>query len=239
MTNFSIRKQDLITNPTPRVAVCLCLDVSPSMSGEVEQGAHPDTVGVPIDELNKGIIEFYKSIRSDTRAKYSAEVAVVAFSTTPVVERDFESIINATPPQLTLKAGGTSLGTAIEKCLTLLENRKNEYKEAGVDHYQPWLIVMTDGLPTDQTHQDSALKVVDLVNKKKLSIIPIGIGGGADREALSIMSPKFSPLKLKGLKFKEFFEWLSCSISGVSRTSTEEEYKPDYEKAKRLGDPLN
>ena len=35
---------------------------------------------------------------------------------------------------------------------------------------------------------------------------------------LSNISPKTPPLRLEGLKFKEYFEWLSGSISMVSQS---------------------
>ena len=41
--NMLLRMEDLVNNPTPRVPVCLCLDVSGSMSGSA------------IDELNQGV----------------------------------------------------------------------------------------------------------------------------------------------------------------------------------------
>ena len=43
MDNNLLRREDLVNNPTARVPVCLCLDISGSMDGD------------PIDELNKGV----------------------------------------------------------------------------------------------------------------------------------------------------------------------------------------
>ena len=62
--------EDLVNNPTPRVPVCLCLDVSGSMSGP------------PIDELNQGVKLLYDAIKDDEVALYSAEVSVVTFGGT-------------------------------------------------------------------------------------------------------------------------------------------------------------
>ena len=44
MNGDLVRMEDLVNNPTARVPVCLCLDVSGSMSGE------------KISELNQGIL---------------------------------------------------------------------------------------------------------------------------------------------------------------------------------------
>ena len=56
--DFLFRQEDLVQNPTARVPVCLCLDVSGSMSG------------APINELNKGVAQFYEAIQNDDVAFY-------------------------------------------------------------------------------------------------------------------------------------------------------------------------
>ena len=36
---------------------------------------------------------------------------------------------------------------AVMQALKLLETRKKEYVDAGVDYYQPWMVIMSDGQP--------------------------------------------------------------------------------------------
>ena len=98
------------------------------------------------------------------------------------------------------------------------ERRKNEYKSKGVDYYQPWLVLMTDGAPNgDPNELERAIqRTVKMANQRKLSVFPIGIGEDVDMGVLAKFSPKRSPLKLQGLKFREFFEWLSQSVSRTS-----------------------
>ena len=219
--NLIIKQKDLIENPTPRVAVCLVLDCSPSMSGEVNYGSIiQQTNQRPIDALNEGVRCFFTAVKEDEIAKYSVEIAVVSFSGKAKIVLDFQSIENVDIPtlELDMEHGGTSIGTAVKLTLELLNKRKNEYKEAGVDYYQPWLVLMTDGQPTDDTHKDVSKTVRELINTEKLTIFPIAIGDGADMEVLSMFSPKRTPLKLKGLKFNDFFEWLSQSISPIPQS---------------------
>lgn len=64
---FIIRQQELVENPTPRVPICLVLDVSGSMSGD------------PIEELQEGVRMFFDAIREDDVAQYAAEIAIVTF----------------------------------------------------------------------------------------------------------------------------------------------------------------
>jgi len=233
--NLIIRQKDLIENPTPRVAVCLVLDCSPSMSGEVNYGSVIQQINPrPIDALNEGVRCFFAAVKEDEIAKYSVEIAVVSFSRKAKIVLDFQSIENVDIPtlELEMKYGGTSIGTAVKLALELLGKRKNEYKEAGVDYYQPWLVLMTDGQPTDDSHVDISKTVQEMVNTKKLTVFPIGIGDAADMNVLSMFSPNRSPLKLKGLKFNDFFEWLSQSVSTTSQSMPGEDIPLDKEGIK-------
>ena len=196
--------EDLIENPTTRVPVCLCLDTSSSMSGG------------PINELNEGVHIFLNSIKNDEIARYSAEIAIVTFDSTAQKIQDFTTVDNITPPRL-VADGCTSMNQGVELALDLLEKRKEEYKKAGVDYYQPWLVIMTDGAPTESI--DSAVnRTLQLEQNKQLTMFLIGIGDYADMNELGRFSKKRRPLKLKGLNFQQFFEWLSKSVSVVSQS---------------------
>ena len=104
--NMLLRIEDLVNNPTPRVPICLCLDTSGSMGaveGEcVETGEtiYEDgrtwnvvTGGTSrIDELQKGVEQFYKAIREDEIAVYSAEICIVTFDNKATCVLDFANI---------------------------------------------------------------------------------------------------------------------------------------------------
>lgn len=202
-----LREKDLIENPTTRLPVCLCLDSSSSMNG------------TPINELNKGVEYFFDAIKSDEIARYSVELAVVTFNSTIEKISDFSSIDRQS---LTLlKAEGlTSMGKGIELSLDLLEQRKKEYSGKGVDYYQPWLVLMSDGEPTDNI-TTAVSRVQDLSAKKKLTVFSIAIGDSADISTLKKFSSLKNNLVLKVKSpeyFKEFFEWLSQSVSVASQS---------------------
>ncbi len=195
---------ELADNPTKRVPVCLCLDTSSSMDGD------------PISELNDGVRAFYDAINDDDVAKSAADVCIVTFGYNGVVENQgFQSIDGEIAPSF-YAGGNTPMGAAVEKALDLLESRKSEYRNSGVDYFQPWLVIITDGAPTDNIDR-AASRSSDMANNGKLTIFPIGVGG-ANMDTLRRFSPKRNPMKLKGLHFKEFFEWLSKSISITSRS---------------------
>ena len=91
---LKIRREDLTDNPTPRVAICLCLDVSGSMD-VVEEGTYQETGRVVFkdskpsvvtggisrfDELQKGVKLFYDEISQDEVAQFAAEICIVTFA---------------------------------------------------------------------------------------------------------------------------------------------------------------
>lgn len=218
---------ELIENPTARVPVCLVLDASPSMSQR-----HRGDQMTAIEALNAGVKAFCDAVADDEIALYSADVAVISFSEMAKVEVDFGSVERGAPHIDIHDGGGTSIGSGVNAALNLLEQRKQQYKETGVDYYQPWLVLMTDGAPTDKTHIEASRKIVDLINRKKLTIFPIGIGSEAELGTLAMFSPTRPPLRLQGLRFAEFFEWLSKSVAATSRSTPGETVRLDVEGIK-------
>lgn len=194
-------------NHHPRVAVCLCLDTSGSMLGH------------PINELNIGVKLFYDAVKKDSMASAAAEIAIVTFGHGGVkCIQDFTTADNADTP-LMIAEGLTPIGEAVNLALDLLEARTAQYFKDGTEYYQPWLVIMTDGRPyggDDLELERAKIRATEMVNDKKLIVFPIGIGNEADKETLRSFSPKRSPVKLKGLNFRKFFEWLSGSMHRVS-----------------------
>ena len=220
--NFYLRKEDLVNNPTPRVPVCLCLDVSDSMDG------------YPISELNSGVSLFYKELRSDIVARYSAEICIITYGGQVSCVLDFASLEAQGDPPIFRATGLTPMGEAVNLALDQLEKRKNEYKEYGVDYFQPWLVLMTDGIPNGDSKELSRAmeRCANLVQQKKLTVFPIGIGPNADMNTLRRFSPKRSPVKLKELRFSDFFSWLSKSVSRTSQSIPGEKVELDIEGLK-------
>lgn len=214
MARLNIGADDLVDNPTPRVPVSLCLDTSGSM------------IGSPIQELVRGVNLFYDAIDEDDDAHDSAEINIVEFNTSAGLVHDFASIERLQRISSLTANGATAMGAGVNLALDTLDRRKATYSNSGVLYYQPWLVLMTDGGPTDNI--DLAVKrVVDLVQAKKLTVFPIGIGSSADMNTLARFSPIRPPLRLNGLKFKEFFEWLSRSVARVSRSTPGDTVKLD------------
>lgn len=214
MSKIDIGLDDLVENPTPRVPVSLCLDTSGSMSGD------------KIRELVSGVNMFYDAVDSDEDAHDAAEISVVQFDSSVSLVHDFASIDRLTRISSLSASGATAMGAGVNLALDTLEKRKRAYSDNGVIYYQPWLVLMTDGAPTDDIER-AVSRVVELVENKKLTVFPIGIGSNANMDTLARFSPHRPPLRLQGLKFAEFFEWLSKSVSRVSRSTPGDTVKLD------------
>lgn len=215
-----LRIQDLLENPTHRVPIALCLDVSGSMEGE------------PIQELNQGVRLFLESLQEDPIARFSAEVAIVTFSDSAVLHLDFQSLERIKEAPVLSAFGQTDLGGGVLLALSVLQNRKQQYQQAGVDYFQPWLVLMTDGQPTTQDHFRAAELVRKLEEEGRLVVFPIAIGPNADMAVLAMFSDKRRPLRLRGLNFQEFFTWLSKSVVRVSQSRPGEKITLDIEGIK-------
>ena len=224
----NLKNSDLVENPSTRVPVVLCLDVSGSM------------VGKPIRELAKGVNLFYKSTHQDELARYSVEVAIVTFGRKVETIEEFgplEKVLGPNPDEFEIPLiadGLTPMGKAIQQSLNLLKARKQQYKSNGVDYYKPWLILITDGESTDSINS-----VVDQVysetEQKKLSFYPIAVGEEINLRTLSRFSKKV-PLRLKKLQFKKLFEWFSLGMIQVSNSRPDENIKLDINLLKEVMD---
>lgn len=211
---LTIRQMDLIDNPAARLPVALLLDTSGSMLTDNRIG-----------ELNKGIDLFFNSILEDEVTRYSVELSIITFGrvVTKVldfanIERQVSDFQNNMPIEVNSPMDGTPMGEAVEMAIKILNERKSEYKAAGVEYYQPWLVLMTDGQPTDNI-SNATILTSSMVDAGKLSLFSIAIGAGANLIELSKFSSKRQPLRLRGLNFREFFEWLKESAKSTSQST--------------------
>lgn len=193
-------------NANERTPCVLVLDCSGSMRGE------------PIKQLNAGLAALEKELKEDIDASARVQLLIVkAFGKDEIkIESNWTDAMNFTAP--TMEAGGlTPLGKAMETALQKIEEQKCLYDSCGVTSKRPWIFLISDGEPTDYGWEDSAELCRYAQKNKKVVIHAIGTQG-ANLEKLakfSILPPK----RLTGLKFTEFFLWLSRSVSCISKAA--------------------
>lgn len=188
-------------NPEPRCPCVLLLDNSWSMNG------------APIAELNQGLATFREELLADSLAAKRVEIAIVTFGPVEVVT-DFQTAEQFLPPHLTARKD-TPMGSAIAQGLDLLDQRKAQYREHGIPFFRPWVFLITDGSPTDDW-KAAAAAVRAGEESRAFAFFAVGVEG-ANLDILQRISIR-QPLRLKGLRFRELFQWLSNSMRSVSRS---------------------
>lgn len=196
-------------NPDPRVACVLLLDTSYSMNGK------------PIDELNKGLVAFHQDILEDPLARKRTEVMVISCGGGVHSDPSFVEAQAFRPPTLTAM-GHTPMAEALQVAIDALEQQKSVYKKTGIEYFRPWLVVMSDGEPTeDEATVRAAVEALARAQRQKgVTVFPIGIGPDANMDFLRLLSIERDPLRLKDLEsFSVFFAWLSASLTSVSKSA--------------------
>ena len=171
-------------------------------------------VATSIDQLNNGVAAFQTDVSRDMVALKRIEIAVVTFGPVTVAQ-PFTTVDRLAMPPL-VADNDTPMGGAVTAALKLLDDRKKDYRAAGVPYFRPWMFLVTDGLPTDDISAASrAVKQAEA--SKALSFFGVGVDT-ADMVELGKFSTR-PPLHLNGLSFPQMFLWLSSSLKSISRST--------------------
>jgi uncharacterized protein YegL len=203
-----LEKTEFAENPDQRCPCVLVLDTSSSMAG------------ARIDELNAGLRVLKETLASDSIAMRRVEIAVVTFDSAVKVVQDFVTADKFDPPTLTAQSL-TCMGAGIKQGLDLIEARKETYRRNGIPYYRPWLFVITDGEPQGEPAEvieETKRRIRADATDKRATIYAVGVGDQANLPRLEEITGT-KAMRLKGLSFKELFQWLSASMSKVSKSA--------------------
>lgn len=200
-------------DPSQRTPCMLVLDISGSMNRQILPATSSG-----IQELNRGLHVLRDALLEDEAALYRVQLAIVTVGGPRDEARlmlDWTDAADFEPP--TLSAGGsTPLGQGMRLALHHIEQHKQTLRMEGVTFTRPWVMVISDGSPTDTATvwQAAASDCLEAEKRKRCVIYPIGVEG-ADLERLQQLSA--TPAKsLSSARFAEYFRWLSASLSMVS-----------------------
>lgn len=234
MTTFDEQMQEVISNetldlmpfeqnPDPRCAAVLVLDRSHSMSSNNA-----------IEKLNKGLKVMHQELINDELAARRIEIGVVSFGANVTVESEISPLDGFSPPNL-VASGSTPMAEAMMQALHLIARQTAIYKEAGIAYYKPWILLLTDGAPTDSPEEiDAAItQLIDAQRNGHVTVFAVGVDG-ADFNILDRMTLNFNPKQLSGIKWSEFFIWLSNSLKKVSASNPSDKIGLDKSDAWEL-----
>ena len=193
-------------NASQRTPCVLVLDGSASMAGD------------PIHQLNAGLLTFESQLKGNPLTALRVQVLVIVANgnaKTDVVTEWCDAIDFAPP---TVRAdGNTPLGAAMALALDRVEEQKAVYDAHGVSSTRPWILLISDGVPTDPGWERVAARCRQAELDKRCVVFPIGTRD-ADLGALGRFSVN-PPKQLEGLHFSDLFVWLSRSMTAVSQSA--------------------
>lgn len=214
-----LREIDYGNNVAQRTLCVLVLDVSGSMAIKTEAGDKRR-----IDMLNEGIEAFYQDLMSDETARNRVRLAIIIVggpNDTAELMMDWTDAVDFMPIKFR-ENGLTPLGQGMLLALNTIEQERQNLRDNGISYTRPWIMAMSDGLPTDsQDVWQAAVQQCQLAEQNRKCIIyPIAIDTGMQELAmlaqLSVLTP---PVHMNATKFKEFFIWLSASLKTMSQSA--------------------
>ncbi len=190
-----------------RLPVIVCMDCSPSMSGLQKYAAPSLTNGAPVNHLNRAIHLLIKQIRSDPYLHSICDIAMIGFSSYAQKLCDFTKVDDLVIPSLKLDMvyGGTSIGKAVDLSFKVLEDQLSIYANLRISVAKPWIVFMTDGHPSDKTHELVVDKLHSWIKSDKIQCIPVGIGETADIRFLSDFFYNQPVWRIDSIDLTDFF----------------------------------
>lgn len=203
-----------INNPSQRTPCLLILDASASMQTREPDGR------TRIGLLNDGLRAFHSALLSDPIALARVQIAAVNAGGPIGMPRFFMDWTDASEfePFEMMAESDTPLGEALLVALDGLDAHKSELRRNGISYTRPWMMVLTDGEPTDSpatwTRARDAVRAAEAAGN--LEVFPIAIGS-ANVIKLSEVSVR-PALNMNAVRFREFFVWLSSSLGQMARS---------------------
>lgn len=168
-----------------------------------------------IDMLNDALVAFHDQICEDKNARNIVDVAVVAFGNNNVeVLSEFQPIKDWQVNRV-VAGGNTPMGEALVLGIHMAKERSRSYQNLGVDAHIPWLVVFTDGAPTDSFEQARIL-LEEEAKKGQYGHLKLWmvLTEGADVDFAKSLTKRV--IYMKDKNYEKIFDWLADSMVMLS-----------------------
>lgn len=195
---------DFVENFEQRCPVVLIIDTSDSTQGTV------------MNLLVQSLRSFQEQIQSDALAALRIEIAIITFGPDVHLAQEFVTADEFSLPAFSA-SGPRPMGEAVDMAIDMIKVRKTQYRAAGMPYYRPWILLLSNGAPTDDTKL-AAERVKAAEARRELSFLAVTMTDEANLQALENFSDRRAPLSLRHTDFSSFFQWLSVSFAYVTHS---------------------
>ena len=195
-------------NTSQRTPCILVLDASSSMDGK------------RIQSLNEGLLAFEEALKADPVARNRVAVSIVCIGRDNLAQvmTPWTDAMHFQAPTIYAN-GSTPLGAGARLALSELESYKASLRNMGIPYTRPWVLIVSDGEPTDADWEDAAGEMRTAAVDKKAIVFPLAVEGASTEKLAAFNAPGKGVLRLHGLAFRELFVWLSASVSSASQAA--------------------
>jgi uncharacterized protein YegL len=178
-----------------------------------------------IDALNQAIQEMTKSFASESRTRTEIQLGLITFGgESASMHLPLASAHQIEGISPLTASGRTPMGDALRKAKELVEDKETISSRS----YRPVLILLSDGLPTDDW-QDNLSELCGSERAQKATRFAMAIGRDADEEMLAKFandpeSPVFQAHDAKDIH--RFFRAVTMSVTARSRSATPDKGAP-------------
>ena len=193
-----INNGSLLFPAEPHLVIVLLLDTSSSMTGEA------------INNLNKAINNFLGQVMTEDTILKTLDIAIVGFGDSAYIVQDFVPFPLSRPITLWVN-NCTAMGEGINLAIDKVKERKCFYAKMGISYYEPWIFMITDGVPTDDISL-ARRRIIEEENRKRFKFCAVGTPG-YDKGILTSLTKRC--MALDKTDFENFFEWLICMLEDI------------------------
>lgn len=125
-----------------------------------------------------------------------------------------------------VKGGRTPLGLCLLDLFERFSQFADEAENRGIAYYAPWVLIISDGYPTDITEDFPGLqevverRVQRAIDDHHYQIVTVGVGdiGPNELASLGIFSPATEPVKMQDLNFNKLFKRITDLLEKVKQS---------------------